>query len=101
SAVAAGLVILAAVWMWSADRGTRQELASTTAKVRQLERENLALRRRTSGEGEQVAALSAPRLNTPVLDLFPAGAVARSANSPTTNRIIAPRAGPYTLILNG
>jgi hypothetical protein len=97
SALAACLILGAGVYVWSVDRHSLQELASSTDHLR---RENQRLLQQTASDRQLIAGLRLPRLNTPVRDAFPTGAVARSTVQQPENRIIVPETGPFTIILN-
>jgi hypothetical protein len=58
------------------------------------------LQQRTETVQEQLAELQQPQVNSPILDVYPAQAVARSAGA-RANQVEIPANTPVTLILNG
>lgn len=122
AALAATLVafIAAGGWLWTWQQGRagqarltqqqrelRQQLASQEAENQKLRQREIELRQQQDQANrelarlqEQVKALASPRLNIPILDVYPME-LARRAQRPLVNELEIPRdATVVTLILN-
>jgi len=62
--------------------------------------ENRRLQQRTEALRQQLAELQRPQVNSPILDVYPTQALARSAGAPVS-RVEIPANAAVTLILNG
>ena len=98
AAVLTVVTLASVLWTFWTQRRVHAELAVSQNRILRLEQENRSLR---TGQENSLAALSAPRMDAAIFDLYSRASLDRSGGKRVTNRVRLAADAPAVFILNG